>query len=35
MVFISSRSRDTVLPEVGSYLISFIGGSAESLNIVI
>jgi len=35
MVFISSRSRDTILLGVSSCLMSFIGGSAKSLNIVI
>jgi len=35
MVFISSRFGDTVLLGVSSCLISFIGSSAKSLNIVV
>jgi len=35
MAFISSRSKDTVLLGVSNCLISFIGSSAKSLNIVI
>jgi hypothetical protein len=33
MVFISSRSGDTILLGVGNYLISFIGGSTELFNL--
>ena len=32
-MFISSRSRDTVLLGVGNYLISFIGCSAKSFDL--
>ena len=32
-MFISSRSRDTVLLGVGNYLISFIGRSAKSFDL--
>ena len=32
-MFVSSRSRDTILLGVGNYLISFIGRSAKSFNL--